>query len=154
MILWTASWHPRPPLHACIAVTRTGCSASPHRCGWRSRAPTDEPGHIETVWTALTGSVSRLLSGSNSRVFHVLNNVSGHLRPGTTTLLLAPPGHGKSALLKALSGRIPTNKLAGHVWYGGREIDELHASRLGTARPGGGALTSVCGAVSLTSPFA
>ena len=99
-------------------------SLSPHH-------PTAEDTSVPTLWTALTDSVAGLVSGKRKRVFHVLNNVSGHLEPGTTTLLLAPPGHGKSALLKALSGRISTEKLAGHVWYGGQEIDEVHASRLG-----------------------
>jgi ABC-type multidrug transport system ATPase subunit len=40
----------------------------------------------------------------------VLTNVSGVIRPGTLTLVLAPPGHGKSAFLKALSLHLPNQR--------------------------------------------
>ena len=36
----------------------------------------------------------------------ILDGVSGVFRPGTTTLVLGPPGAGKSVLLQALSGRL------------------------------------------------
>jgi energy-coupling factor transporter ATP-binding protein EcfA2 len=52
-------------------------------------------------------------------LFHVLGKVSGVLRPGTTTLVLAPPGHGKSALMKALTQLLPKGELRGSVTYSG-----------------------------------
>ena len=52
-------------------------------------------------------------------VFKVLDGVSGVLRPGTMTLMLAPPGHGKSALMKALTGILPAKELKGTVSYSG-----------------------------------
>lgn len=51
--------------------------------------------------------------------FVVLDGVSGVLRPGTLTLLLSPPGHGKSALLKALTQLLPSKELGGTVTYSG-----------------------------------
>ena len=102
-------------------------------CPWR----TDESQHVENMWTAVSGMFTGLFRGKKQRLFHVLNNVSGHLRPGTVTLLLAPPGHGKSALLKALSNRIPQDKLAGHIWYGGRSPDEVNVNRLCTCQCNG-----------------
>jgi ABC-type multidrug transport system ATPase subunit len=61
---------------------------------------------------ALTGS-----AGSDTRPFKVLDGVHGVLRPGTMTLLLSPPGHGKTSLLRALSGRLPPSKLDGSLSY-------------------------------------
>ena len=72
------------------------------------------------------------LGSGYSQGVPILNNVSGTLRPGTTTLLLAPSGHGKSTLLKALAGRIHSSKLCGNIWYGGELIDGVNTNRLGT----------------------
>ncbi|MFS7986496.1 putative ABC transporter, P-loop containing nucleoside triphosphate hydrolase [Helianthus anomalus] len=36
----------------------------------------------------------------------ILNDVSGVIKPGRMTLLLGPPGCGKTTLLKALSGNL------------------------------------------------
>lgn len=47
--------------------------------------------------------------------FPVLDGVDGALRPGTMSLVLAPPGHGKSALLQALAGKIDSSALEGEV---------------------------------------
>jgi len=41
-----------------------------------------------------------------SRPFHPMQPCSGVVRPGELTLVLAPPGHGKSVLLKTLAGRM------------------------------------------------
>jgi ABC-type multidrug transport system ATPase subunit len=36
----------------------------------------------------------------------ILNHVSTVLKPGRTTLVLGPPGAGKSSLLKAMAGKL------------------------------------------------
>jgi len=41
------------------------------------------------------------------RSFDVLKNVNVTVQPGSMTLVLAPPGHGRSALLKLLAGQLP-----------------------------------------------
>ena len=45
------------------------------------------------------------------RKMAILNNVSGVLKPGRTTLLLGPPAAGKSTLLKALAGKLQNSNL-------------------------------------------
>ena len=52
-------------------------------------------------------------------LFPVLAGASGVLRPGTLTLLLAPPGHGKSSLMKALTGQLHGAELKGTITYSG-----------------------------------
>ena len=56
--------------------------------------------------------------------FKVLENVSGVLRPGTLTLLIAPPGHGKSAFMKALTGLLPHKALSGKITYSGMSAED------------------------------
>lgn len=53
-----------------------------------------------------------------SKPLGVLNTVDGAIRPGTMTLVLAPPGHGKSALLQTIAGVIDHNQVEGSVSYG------------------------------------
>ena len=58
--------------------------------------------------------------------FPVLQDVQCAFRPGEITLVLAPPGHGKTALLKALAGCLPAGSLPeSAVTYGGLTASEL-----------------------------
>jgi ABC-type multidrug transport system ATPase subunit len=65
----------------------------------------------------------------------LLDHISGVLRPGTMTLILAPPGGGKSLLLRALAGRMAAgrgkpgglSRDSGHVRYGGLTEEEARA---------------------------
>ena len=51
---------------------------------------------------------------------HALASCSGRIAPGQMTLVLAPPGHGKSTYLKALAGRLNRDsKLDGAITYNG-----------------------------------
>jgi ABC-type glutathione transport system ATPase component len=52
---------------------------------------------------------------SPGQPFRVLDSVDGALRPGTMTLVLAPPGHGKSALLQTVAGVISQAQTEGTV---------------------------------------
>lgn len=54
--------------------------------------------------------------------FHCLDDISGVVRPGELTLILSPPGHGKSTFLRALANRIPLS--SGHVVYNGRNFEQ------------------------------
>ncbi|PKU71210.1 ABC transporter G family member 35 [Dendrobium catenatum] len=57
---------------------------------------------------------------------HILNNISGVIKPSRLTLLLGPPSSGKTTLLKALAGRLdPTLKVGGMVTYNGHKMEEF-----------------------------
>ncbi|KAL9316592.1 hypothetical protein ACSQ67_017593 [Phaseolus vulgaris] len=60
----------------------------------------------------------------------ILNDVSGVIKPGRMTLLLGPPGAGKSSLLLALAGKLDkTLKKTGSVTYNGHEVNEFFVRR-------------------------
>ncbi|KAH9670318.1 ABC transporter G family member 37 [Citrus sinensis] len=85
---------------------------------------------LPTLWNSFKGMISVLpkLSGYKSleAKINILNHVSGILKPGRMTLLLGPPGCGKSTFLKALSGNLdPSLKVTGEVSYNGYKLEEF-----------------------------
>eukprot|EP01138_Halocafeteria_seosinensis_P005227 gb/GECG01005344.1/.p1 GENE.gb/GECG01005344.1/~~gb/GECG01005344.1/.p1 ORF type:complete len:636 (+),score=51.49 gb/GECG01005344.1/:1-1908(+) len=60
--------------------------------------------------------------------FRNLDDCSATFSPGTMTLMVAPPGHGKSSLLKAIAGRLPDSEFSGTIKYSGMRKHELPAS--------------------------
>ena len=55
----------------------------------------------------------------------VFDDCSGSIPHGQMTLVLAPPGAGKSQFLKALAGRLRKDKrVTGELWYNGLTADE------------------------------
>ncbi|GLU24097.1 hypothetical protein SLE2022_400610 [Rubroshorea leprosula] len=85
---------------------------------------------LPTLWTSLSSTVSDIakLSGVKSRgvKIGIINDVSGNIKPGRMTLLLGPPGCGKTSLLKALSGNLDNSlKISGEVSYNGYRLDEF-----------------------------
>ncbi|CAK9011749.1 ABC transporter G family member 31 (ABC transporter ABCG.31) (AtABCG31) (Pleiotropic drug resistance protein 3) (AtPDR3), partial [Durusdinium trenchii] len=61
--------------------------------------------------------------------FMVVNNVSGVLRPGSSTLLLGPPACGKSTLLKIVAGRLKHHVSTAAYWEGEVSYNGLPASQ-------------------------
>ncbi|KAL7235449.1 hypothetical protein ACSBR1_018864 [Camellia fascicularis] len=56
----------------------------------------------------------------------IIDDVSGIIKPGRTTLFLGPPGCRKTTLLKALSGKLSKSlKVAGEVSYNGYKLKEF-----------------------------
>ncbi|KAK4836183.1 hypothetical protein QYF36_019619 [Acer negundo] len=85
---------------------------------------------LPTLWNSLKHmlSVFTQLSGSKSHEakINIINDVSGIIKPGRMTLLLGPPGCGKTTLLKSLSGNQDKSpKLIGEVSYNGYGLDEF-----------------------------
>ncbi|CAI7732467.1 unnamed protein product [Closterium sp. NIES-54] len=64
------------------------------------------------------------------RPYPILHGCSGVLRPGRMTLLLGPPGSGKSTLMQALAGcHDKSLKVSGSVTYNGHALNEFVPER-------------------------
>ncbi|KAG6615792.1 pleiotropic drug resistance protein ABC superfamily [Phytophthora cinnamomi] len=64
---------------------------------------------------------------------HALHPMSGIIKPGTLTLILANPGSGKSTFLKAMAGKLQNSsktKLGGEILYSGLRGDEIDLIKL------------------------
>ncbi|KAF8101841.1 hypothetical protein N665_0201s0154 [Sinapis alba] len=85
---------------------------------------------LPTLWNTLKRVFLELvkLSGVVTREakINILNDVNGIINPGRLTLLLGPPGCGKTTLLKALSGNLDKNlKRSGEISYNGHALNEF-----------------------------
>ncbi|XP_060169752.1 pleiotropic drug resistance protein 2 [Lycium barbarum] len=70
------------------------------------------------------------LSPSKKRVVKILEDVSGIIRPSRMTLLLGPPGSGKTTFLKALAGKGEGDlRVTGKITYCGHEFNEFVPQR-------------------------
>ncbi|ERN03264.1 ABC transporter G family member 36 isoform X1 [Amborella trichopoda] len=79
------------------------------------------------------GLAFRLLQKRYSSWMPVLKGIDGYVMPGSMTLLLGPPGSGKSSLLQILAGKAGSSKLAlleGAVMYNDKLASEVCLSRL------------------------
>jgi ABC-type multidrug transport system ATPase subunit len=67
---------------------------------------------------------------NKKRPLSILHDVSGILRPCRMTLLLGPPGSGKTSLLLALAGKLDSElRVSGSVTYNGHKLDEFVPQR-------------------------
>ncbi|KAL8061438.1 hypothetical protein ABFX02_02G086500 [Erythranthe guttata] len=85
---------------------------------------------LPTLWNSLKSLLSDMtrLPGLPSQEAHVdiIKDVSGIIKPGRMTLLLGPPGCGKTTLLKALSGSLDKSlQVTGEISYNGYKLDEF-----------------------------
>ncbi|GLT31126.1 hypothetical protein SLA2020_058870 [Shorea laevis] len=85
---------------------------------------------LPTLWTSLSRTISGVakLSGfkSHEARLGIINDVSGIVKPGGMTLLLGPPGCGKTSMLRALSGNLdPSLKISGEVSYNGYKLEQF-----------------------------
>ena len=60
-----------------------------------------------------------------TRTFHRVQDISGLIKPGTLSLVISPPGHGKSTYLKVLANRLVPQE--GKVAYNGRDMNTAAA---------------------------
>jgi ABC-type multidrug transport system ATPase subunit/ABC-type multidrug transport system permease subunit len=98
------------------------------------RVPIADKG-VTTVLSPLVSAAKAVVQcGRNLRTrdFHRLDSVSGVLRHGTMTLILAPPGHGKSSFLKILSSRLSST--SGTIVYNGLTSEEAASNGCNTRR--------------------
>ncbi|XP_052198419.1 ABC transporter G family member 39-like [Diospyros lotus] len=68
---------------------------------------------------------------TKKRRFSILHDANGIIKPGRMTLLLGPPGAGKTIFLLALSGKLDLElKISGTVTYNGHNIHEFAPHRI------------------------
>ncbi|XP_072976814.1 pleiotropic drug resistance protein 3-like isoform X2 [Typha angustifolia] len=84
---------------------------------------------LPTLWNTAKSMVSVLgkVPGLNPQAnITILKDVSGTIKPARMTLLLGPPGCGKTTLLLALAGKLDKSlKVTGEVQYNGFRLDEF-----------------------------
>ncbi|XP_031484243.1 pleiotropic drug resistance protein 3-like isoform X2 [Nymphaea colorata] len=85
---------------------------------------------LPTLWNATKSIASDLLrvAGLKPREANisVIKDVSGIIKPSRLTLLMGPPGCGKTTLLLALAGRLDkSQKLTGDISYNQYRLDEF-----------------------------
>ncbi|KAL3538335.1 hypothetical protein ACH5RR_001701 [Cinchona calisaya] len=85
---------------------------------------------LPTLWNSFKSILLDFtrLPGIESRVskISIIDGVSGIIKPGRMTLLLGPPGCGKTTLLKALSGNLNKSlKVSGDISYNGYKLAEF-----------------------------
>ncbi|KAH7833546.1 hypothetical protein Vadar_007445 [Vaccinium darrowii] len=82
-----------------------------------------------TLWNSLKSFVfdcTKLLGlKPQAAKINIIDGFSGIIKPGRMTLLLGPPGCGKTTLLKALSGNLDNSlKVTGEVFYNGFKLED------------------------------
>ncbi|KAJ0035986.1 hypothetical protein Pint_24206 [Pistacia integerrima] len=70
--------------------------------------------------------ITNLLGSKQEAKLRILKDISGIIKPGRMTLLLGPPGCGKTTLLLALSGKLSHSlQVSGEVSYNGYRLEEF-----------------------------
>jgi len=94
---------------------------------------------VHTLVSAIVDGAKRPFQGAaGSTELKALQPTSGRIKPATMTLVLSPPGHGKTTLLKALAGRLSHDSaLSGTVLYNNCTAAQnlangVHVSRVGS----------------------
>ncbi|KAH7290028.1 hypothetical protein KP509_30G029300 [Ceratopteris richardii] len=91
---------------------------------------------LPTLFSYTINSIESLLTKlhitkTRKAKFPILEDLSGIIKPSRMTLLLGPPGSGKSTFLKALCGQTDHNlKVSGRVMYNAHSLNEFVPQRV------------------------
>ncbi|EXB80290.1 Pleiotropic drug resistance protein 3 [Morus notabilis] len=85
---------------------------------------------LPTLWNTLKDTILGITRLSALDIqeakIGILKDVNGIIKPGRMTLLLGPPGCGKTTFLKALSGKLSDSlKVRGEISYNGYKLEEF-----------------------------
>ncbi|XP_039161831.1 pleiotropic drug resistance protein 3 isoform X2 [Eucalyptus grandis] len=85
---------------------------------------------LPTLWNSLKSMLRGIPAMPGSELhkakISIIKDVSGIIKPGRMTLLLGPPGCGKTSFLKALSGiQSKSLEVTGTISYNGHKLDEF-----------------------------
>ncbi|XP_027333871.1 pleiotropic drug resistance protein 3-like isoform X5 [Abrus precatorius] len=81
---------------------------------------------LPTLWNSFSSLLSTISCNSQGAEIGILNDVSGIIKPSRLTLVLGPPGCGKTTLLMALAGKLEQSlKVSGEISYNGYKLDEF-----------------------------
>ncbi|PON54812.1 ABC transporter-like [Trema orientale] len=86
---------------------------------------------LPTLWNTLKNlfcAVTQISAGCKSKgdKLEILRDVSGIIRPSRMTLLIGPPGCGKTTLLQALAGILNSSlQVSGEITYNGYKLNQF-----------------------------
>ncbi|KAK1262602.1 ABC transporter G family member 34 [Acorus gramineus] len=91
---------------------------------------------LPTLLNATINNVQELMGSfhitlDRKKSVKILKGMNGIIRPSRMTLVLGPPGSGKSTFLRALAGKLdPSLKVKGRVSYNGEELSRFVPQRV------------------------
>jgi ABC-type multidrug transport system ATPase subunit len=105
-------------------VPATSCEIRFKKVSYTVKLDTESLTQISTVGTKLTNLVAWWKARTYTEV-PILAQMSGIIKPKSMTLVLGPPGSGKTSFLKLLAGRLPLNEIGGSITINAAKYTEF-----------------------------
>ncbi|KAL8120357.1 hypothetical protein AgCh_017512 [Apium graveolens] len=86
---------------------------------------------LPTLWNTFKGIFAIPYCKSPEVKVGIIKGINGIIKPSRMTLLLGPPGCGKTTLLKALAGKLDKSlKVSGEVSYNECKLEDLNSQKI------------------------